>query len=212
MAKLPRRPDLDRLARLAPELRTLERGLRLHRIYSSGGDYPTRWNAFRDVGPLRARFDHHLPDENGSPVPQERAILYAALDIPTAFAEVFQTGRRIDRRRRAPWIASFDLGTPLILLDLTDAWPLRAGASTKLVSDSVSTSQRRSRAFHDAYPGIQGVLYPSSLTGRPCVALYERAREDVGGGSTLRLHRALDDRALHDALVAAADTIGYAIV
>ena len=82
----------------------------------------------------------------------------------------------------------------------------------KLMSDSVLTAQRWSQAFHDTYPGIDGLLYPSSLTGRPCVALYERAAPAVGGSSTLRLHRALADAALHGAVIAAAETIGYAVV
>ena len=212
MAKLPRRPDPARLLATEADVRTLERGTRLHRIYSRGGDHPTRWNAFRSFGPLRSRFDHHLVDPDGNPYAQERSILYAALDLPSAFAEVFQAERRIDRRRRAPWLASFDVGMPLRLLDLCGGFPLRAGASMKLMTDSVMTAQRWSRGFHETWPEIDGVVYPSSLTGRPCVALYERAESGITASCVLRLHRALDDEALHGALVVAAETIGYTIV
>ncbi len=212
MAKLPRQPDHAHLLTLEPEVWTLERGTRLHRIYSRGGDHPTIWKAFRSFGPLRSRFDHHVADLSGKAVLQENAILYAALDLPSAFAEVFQDGRQIDRARRTPWLASFDIGAPLQLLDLCGTFPLRAGASMKLMCDSVLTAQRWSRAFHESYKEIDGILYPSSLTGRPCTALYERAERTLADTSTLRLHRALADEALHGALVVAAETIGYSIV
>ena len=78
--------------------------------------------------------------------------------------------------------------------------------------DSVLTAQRRSQAFHEIHSGIDGVLYPSSLTGRPCVALHERAERGIAESATLRLHRALDDEALHGALVAAARAIGHTVV
>ena len=213
MAKLPRRPDSERLRRLAPEIVTLGPETVLHRIYSRGGDHPTLWNAFRRFGPLTSRFDHHETDADGAPRPQERAILYAALDVPSAFAEVFQhNGRRINRRRREPWLAAFRLGTPLELLDLCDTFALRAGASMKLHTDTVLVAQRWSRAFHAAYPGIDGVRYPSSLTGRPCIALYERAEPALAERAELRFNRALADPALQEVIRRVADQIGYAIV
>lgn len=213
MAKLPRRPDPERLRRTEPDLVTLGPDTVLHRIYSRGGDYPTRWNAFRRFGPLGSRFDHHEPDAEDAPRLQERAILYAALDVPSAFAEVFQHNkRRINRRRRSPWLASFRLGTSIELLDLGDTFALRAGASMKLHTDTVLVAQRWSRAFHDAYPGIGGVRYPSSLTGRPCVALYERVEPALAEAAELLFHRALADPALQDVVRRVADEIGYATI
>jgi len=202
------------LRELDPEVLTLERGTLLSRIYSRGGDYPTTWHAFRRFGPLSSRFDHHEADEDGAPISnQDRAILYAATDIPTAFAEVFQhNGRRIDRGRRRPWLVSFHVDRSLDLLDLTDAWLVRAGASMKLVSDSVLTAQRWSRAFHALHPAIAGVYYRSSLTGRPCVALYERAESALADHTPVSLHRSLDDPLLHHAILSIADEIGYSIV
>jgi hypothetical protein len=51
------------------------------------------WNTFRTFGPLQtARFDHHLPDEHGEPRLQDRGIYYAAMEIATCLAELFQGG------------------------------------------------------------------------------------------------------------------------
>ena len=212
MAKLPRYPDREKLRRVEADVVALEPGTVLHRIYSRGGDYPTTWNAFRRFGPLRSRFDHHEADEDGSPRLQERAILYAALDIPSAFAEVFQHGgRRINRRRREPWLASFRLDASLSLLDLGGTYALRVGASMKLHTDTVSTAQRWSSAFHEVHTEIVGVRYPSSLTGRPCVALYERAEATLQTSTELLFHRALSDPALHDVVRQVADDIGCAV-
>lgn len=212
MVKLPRHPDPERLRRIGADVVTLEPGTVLHRIYSRGGDYPSAWNAFRRFDPLRSRFDHHEADEDGGPRLQERAILYATLDIPSAFAEVFQHGgRRINRRRGAPWLASFRLDASLPLLDLGGTYALRAGASMKLHTDTVSTAQRWSRAFHEVHTDVVGVRYPSSLTGRPCLALYERAEATLRESTELLFHRALADPALHDVVRQVADDIGYAI-
>ena len=213
MTKLPRRPDPERLRRTEPDVRTLPASTTLYRIYSRGGPHPTSWNTFRRFGPVRSRFDHHEPDADGLPVIQDRSILYAALDIPTAFAEVFQHGGRvIDRRDRAPWIAAFDTGEPLDLLDLTDTFALRAGASMKLMTDSVLVSRLWAHAFHATWPDLPGIRYRSSLTGRPCVALNERAAESIADGGTLRLHRALADPTLLPVIKSAAAEIGYDVL
>lgn len=213
MTKLPRRPDPERLRRAEPDIRTLPAATSLYRVYSRGGAHPTSWNTFRDYGPVRSRFDYHEPDAAGLPALQERSILYAALDIPTAFAEVFQHGgRAIDRRDREPWIAVFDIGEPLDLLDLTDTFAVRAGASMKLMTDSVLVSRRWARAFHATWPTLLGIRYRSSLTGRICVALNERATETIASSSTLRLHRALADPTFLPVIKAAATEIGYDVL
>ena len=213
MAKLPRRPDPERLGRASPEIRTLDAGTRLYRIYSRGGPHPVSWDAFRRYGPVRSRFDHHERGADGEATTQERAVLYAALDLPSAFAEVFQHGgRAIDRHDRQPWVAAFDVGEPLELLDLTDTFALRAGASMKLMTDSVSVSQRWARAFHEAYPAPLGVHYRSSPTGRPCVALNERAAATIARSSALRLHRALSDPTFLPVVKAVAIEIGYDVL
>ena len=212
MAKLPLRPDLDRLRATEPSLTTVASGQLLHRIYERGGDHPTRWSAFRHYGPL-SRFDHHSVDERGNPSLQERGILYAATDVATAVAEFFQRHRRrVNRTRRQPWLVSFPLAEDVRLLDLTGSFCLRAGASAKLVSGPFTHAQNWSRGFYDAYPQVQGLHYLSSLTNRPTVALYERTVEASPIASETRFHRALADPLMHRVLTGIVDEIGYGLI
>ena len=212
MAKLPRRPDPDRLRATEPRLTTVASGQLLHHIYERGGDHPTRWSAFRHYGPL-SRFDHHLVEDHGSPSLQERGILYAATDVATAVAEFFQRNRRrVNRTRRQPWLVSFPLAEDVRLLDLTGSFCLRAGASAKLVSGPFTHAQNWSRGFCEAYPQVHGVHYLSSLTNRPTVALYERAVEASPIASEARFHRALADPLLHRVLTGIVDEIGYGLI
>ena len=110
------------------------------------------------------------------------------------------TGARINRFRHQPWLVAFALQGELRLLDITDTFPVRAGASSKLATGPYSHAQNWSRGFYDAYPAIQGIYYRSSLTGRPAIALYERARSAGVFPRAPRFHRALGDPALLDAL------------
>lgn len=210
MPKLPRAPDTGRLRDTPPSLKTIT-GLRLHRLYERGGRYPTLWNAFRHIGPV-SRFDHHVRSDDERPTFQERGILYAALDMPTAFAEFFPRNRRINRSLRQPWLVSFALAAELRLLNLTDTFCLRVGASAKLVSGPFLHAQNWSRGFYETYPEIQGLYYPSSLTNRPTIALYERADGPSMFPGNPLFHRALSDPTLHKALLAVGDEIGYGLI
>ena len=88
MAKFPEPPSPADLAkRTAPEVKTVDAGTSLSRVYFRGGPHPTTWRQFRAYGPVPSgRFDHHQPP----PRRKERAILYAAIEAPTCLAEVFQ--------------------------------------------------------------------------------------------------------------------------
>ena len=209
MAKLPRTPDLARLRDTAPSLRTIG-GVRIHRIYERGGPFPTLWNAFRHVGPL-SRFDHHRRGADGLAA-QPRGMLYAAADIPTAVAEFFQNTRQINRTRRQPWLVSFMLSGEVRLLDLTDAFCVRVGASAKLVSGPFVYAQNWSRGFYEAYGEAHGLYYRSSLTNRPAVALYERANQPGLFPTNPILHRALADPTLHKAMAMVGEEIGYGVL
>lgn len=209
MPKLPNAPDPERFRRLEPCLVALPVGTVLHRIYRRGGAYPTLWNAFRHYGPTAARFDHHVPDAEGQAHEQTRGVIYAASDIVTALAEVFQQRRLVNRRLDAPWLVSATLAGPLSLLDLRDTFALRTGASMKLVSGPTVYAQAWSRGFYDAYPGIHGLYYPSSLTNRPVLALYERALTGKPFAEPPRFHRALGDALLLEPLRNASREIGY---
>ena len=211
MAKLPRTPDLARLHDAAPSLRTVG-GILLHRIYERGGGFPTLWNAFRHVGPL-SRFDHHHrlgPDDGRTAQP--KGTLYAAADVPTAVAEFFQATRQINRTRRQPWLVSFRLSGEARLLDLTDAFCVRVGASAKLVSGPFVHAQNWSRGFYETYQEAHGLYYRSSLTNRPAVVLYERANHSDLFPTNPVLHRSLADPTLHKALVMVGEEIGYGLV
>lgn len=209
MAKLPRTPDLARLRDTAPSLRAV-RGIRLHRIYERGGNFPTLWNTFRHVGPL-SRFDHHRSGLD-SPASEHRGTLYAAADIPTAVAEFFQATRQINRTRRQPWLVSFMPSGELRLLDLTDVFCARVGASAKLASGPFIHVQNWSRGFYEVYEEAHGLYYRSSLTNRPAVVLYEWANEPDLFPTNPVFHRALADPTLHRALVMIGEEIGYGLL
>ncbi len=149
----------------------------LVRIYLRGGEHPTTWDEFRRFGPLATgRFDHHpdpprLHDD-------EPGILYAAYRAKTCVAEVFQDRRSVDRRHREPWLAGFRLRRAARLLSLRGDWPTRAGGSIKINTGPRSACRRWSRAIHEAYPEIEGLLYASSMhANAEAVALYERAAD-----------------------------------
>ena len=140
-----------------PVQRRLPAGAVLWRVYFRSGPHPGRWDLFRDFGPTSARFDHQLPDPEGQPVIQDRAIHYAALDDLTQLAEVFQDTRVIDRQAHQPWLAAYALAAELTLRDLTGVYPTRAGASMLISSGSRPRARTWSRAFYAAYPEIQGL-------------------------------------------------------
>ncbi|MGH2355141.1 MAG: RES family NAD+ phosphorylase, partial [Chloroflexota bacterium] len=165
-----------------------------------------RWDTFRAYGPTDARFDHHQPP----PGVQERRILYAAEHVRACLAEVFQRRRHIDTAFGEPWLVGFALAAPLRLLNLTGAWPTRAGASMAINSGPRPRARRWSRAIYETYPDAQGLYCGSSMyRNTPGVALFERA----AGALPARplFHRALADPLLLPALADAADELGYTL-
>ena len=207
MAKFPEPPTARAMAAIAPEVRTMPAGTRLWRIYFRGGRHPNFWDEFRSFGPTRSRFDHHLPPARA----QERSILYAALEGPICLAEVFQQTRVIDRVASDPWLAGFDLKAAVDLLDLTGIWPTRAGASMVIASGPRPRAQRWSQTIYEAYPHLQGLYYPSSMSAnQPAVALYERALAAVPAKPVF--HRPLVDPALRGLLGRSAKDLGYGLV
>lgn len=209
---MPKFPEPPRnLASVLPEWRDLPVGTVLWRVYARGGDHPGLWNSFRHFGPLNsARFDHHLLP----PREQERAVLYAALNIPTCLAEAFQATRTIDRVRRTPWLVAFRTAAPLRLLDLHSAWPTRAGASMAICSGRRDRARRWSQATYTAYPAAQGLWYPSSMyAARPCVALFERAQSPRAVlPARPSLHLSLADPRLDTPLHHVTEDINYRLV
>ncbi|MDY6957238.1 MAG: RES family NAD+ phosphorylase [Pseudomonadota bacterium] len=208
-ARIPAEPDSERLAELDPELRTLPAGSLLWRVYFRAGAHPTRWRDFRHYGPADARFDHHRDLRPGL---QAQAVMYLAESPTTCLAEVFQKTRVIHRESRQPWLVGLRLAAAVDLLDLSGAFPTRAGASMGLMSGPRSVGRNWARGFHRAYPAIHGLSYPSSMhANRPALVLNERA-EAAGVIPVIpQFHRALADPALLAVLKNAALDIGFAL-
>ena len=180
------------------------------RIYFRGGLHPTNWKDFRYVGPIDARFDHHIGNE---PARQDRAVLYGADDPITCLAEVFQRTRVMNRWHREPWLVGFETDKPMRLLDLTGSFPTRAGASMGLLTGSRSVSRTWARAFHESFPEIDGIYYPSSMhANRPAMVLNERARDAGVMPVQACFHRSLGDPAILSILRNAAHELGYALL
>ena len=206
MAKLPDAPSPRELGKTPPELATLPNGTRIARIYFHGGPFPSAWTSFRDHGPLLARFDPHEPP----PRKQSRATLYGALSVVTCLAEIFQQTRIIERAVDAPWLTIFAIRRPIVLLDLTGAWPTRAGASMAIHSGPRPRARGWARAIYEAYPAVEGLLYCSSMdANRPAVALFERAVSSMPARPAF--NRALSDPGLQARIAVSARRLGYAI-
>jgi hypothetical protein len=210
LPKLPNPPG--DLARISPELLRLPAGTELWRLYKRGGRHPVLWNTFRTFGPLKtSRFDHHLPDEDGEPRLQDRGIYYAAVEIATCLAELFQDTRTIDRESEEVTLVGLELRLAVELLDLTGTWPTQAGASMVLSSGPRSRSGLWSCAIYEAYPDIKGLYYSSSMNAnRPMIALYERAVSALA--PVPLVHRPLSDPALLTDLDRSAQRLGYRLV
>lgn len=70
--------------------------------------------------------------------------------------------------------------SPLTVLDFRDAAPIRLGISTDARgSKSFDDSQPFSRALHDRFPEIDGILYPSRLLSSQCLVVYDRALDKL---------------------------------
>ena len=207
MAKFPDPPPPAELAKIRSEHHALPAGTSCWRVYFQGGPFATAWNAFRAFGPTTARFDHHLPP----PRAQSRRVLYLAEDALTCLAEVFQDTRAIDRARNDPWLVCLELARSVTLLDLTSAWPTRAGASMAINSGPRPRARRWSQAIYEAYPRIDGLYYASSMNAnRPALMLYERAVGTLPARPIF--HRALADPTLTAALARAARRFNYVVV
>lgn len=128
--KVPRRPPPS-LTRADHDILTLQPVL--WRIHRTRGEHVLPWNGFRSYGPLPSgRYDPHPPPPADQP---EHGIAYAADNLTTAVAEVFQTSRRVNPVAPGDLYAtSWTPLRPLRLLDLTGDWALWNGAAHALVS------------------------------------------------------------------------------
>lgn len=180
----------------------------LLRIYFRGGAHPAAWDAMRSWGPVSTcRFDPHPPPPGDHP--SER-VAYAARDLPTALAEVFQGTWVIDRRRDLPHLAGWTPTRPLRVLDLSGDWALRARATGQINAGARETCRSWARAIRARWPDLDGLRHRSTLTqDATCVTLWAPAQDAFPAAPTL--DRALDDPAVLPWLLGAVDRIGYEV-
>lgn len=216
MAKFPEPSSVFELRALGPEILHLSPATPLARIFFRRGDHPVTWDEFRFWGPAQSRFDPHLPDSAGKPIVGPRGIFYAAGSgkpgaLAVCLAEVFQETRIIDTTDRAPWFVVFKTTRQLDLLDLRGLWPTRAGASTAINSGAKTRARRWSQAIYEAWPTLDGMIYPSSMAGNAdAFALFERANTALP--TTPQFHRSLADPALSTPLLSAAEAINFGLI
>lgn len=176
----------------------------LYRIHRIEGRHRTRWNQMRTWGPApNSRWDPHsepVGDHNDS------AIMYTATDYTTAFGEVFQPTRSITRSA-AKALVAWTPHRPLRLLNLTDTWAVRNGASGSLDSAPHSTCRAWAREIRTTWPDLDGLLTLSTITKRPMVTLFAPARDSFPNGPDLS--RPLDHRSIGPLTEDAADHLGW---
>ena len=149
----------------------------LWRIHRTTGEHVLPWNTLRTYGPLPSmRWDPQLGPRAGSGAD---GVLYAAADVATSLAEVYQTTRVIDTRAGAPTLIAWEPQRPLRLLDLSGTWLLRNTASAALLAAPRSTCRRWARAIYTTWPELDGLHVPSTMTGRPNVVLWSAAADSI---------------------------------
>ncbi|OJV23119.1 MAG: hypothetical protein BGO26_09195 [Actinobacteria bacterium 69-20] len=176
----------------------------LWRIHGTFGPHALAWNEFRTFGPLStARFDPH-PQPRGEH--DGYGVSYAALDLPTAVAEVFQHTRVVESTP-AVTVTSWSPVRPLRLLDLTGDWALRNGASHSLQAAPRRTCRNWSRTILETWQDVDGLQSASTMTGRPIVTLYERAADSYPHQPAFS--RPLNTTAVWVLVADAAAAVGY---
>lgn len=179
----------------------------LWRIHRTRGEHVLAWNGLRSYGPLPSmRWDPH---PGLQPSVHAEGVLYAAADIATGLAEVYQTTRVIDTGAGAPVVTGWDPRRPLRLLDLSDTWLVRNNASAALLSAPRSTCRRWARAICGSWPDLDGLYVPSTLTGRLNVVLWTAAGDSFPAMPAFS--RPLGDPLVWSIAQAAAVEIGYRI-
>ncbi|MBM9468408.1 RES family NAD+ phosphorylase [Nakamurella leprariae] len=178
----------------------------LWRLHRTRGPFVLPWNGFRIFGPLTsARWDPHPSPQGEHP---GSGVSYAAIDLRTAVAEVFQTARRVtasDEVQATSWTPT----RSLCLLDLTGDWALRSDAAHALAAAPRRVCRTWSQAIRSQWPDLDGLWAPSTLTGSPVVTLYEPAADTFPPAPAFS--RPLSASLLWSLVADAAESIGYEI-
>jgi hypothetical protein len=204
-AKAPRTPP-EQLIREPDD--TADYSDTLWRVHRTEGEHVLPWNTLRTYGPLPSmRWDPHPGPQPSS---QAEGVLYAAADVATSLAEVYQTTRVIDTRAGAPTLTAWQPQRRLRLLDLSGTWLLRNTASVALLAAPRSVCRRWTRAIYTTWPDLDGLYVPSTMTGRPNIVLWNAAADAI---PTMPLFsRPLTHPLVWSIAQAAAAEIGYRIL
>jgi hypothetical protein len=180
----------------------------LWRLHRTEGEYVVAWNKLRTYGPLPSmRWDPHPGTQ---PISGSEGVLYAAADVETSLAEVYQTTRVIDTRAGAPTLTAWQPQRRLRLLDLSGTWLLRNTASAALLAAPRSICRRWARALYTTWPELDGLYVPSTLTGRPNIVLWNAAADSIPAMPSFS--RPLTHPLMWSITQAAAAEIGYRIL
>jgi hypothetical protein len=172
--KAPRTPPAQ-LTRQSDD--TTEYSGTLWRVHRTAGEHVLAWNQLRTYGPLPSmRWDPHPGTE---PSTRTEGVLYAASDIATSLAEVYQTTRVIDTVAGAATLTAWQPQRRLQLLDLSGTWLLRNNASAALLAAPRSVCRRWAGAIYTTWPGLDGLYVPSTMTGRPNIVLWNSAADSI---------------------------------
>ena len=178
------------------------------RVHRTQGEYVLPWNSLRTYGPLPSmRWDPHPGPE---PIAAAEGVLYAAADIATGLAEVYQATRVIDTRAGAATLTAWEPLRDLRLLDLSGTWLLRNTASAALLAAPRSTCRRWARAIYKTWPELDGLYVPSTMTGRPNIVLWNAAADSMP--TMPSFSRPLSHPLVWSIAQAAAGEIGYRIL
>lgn len=220
-------PDPGRFPALSSDaawIRETRPGSTLARIFRAGGAHAAEWCAFREFGPLDARYDPHPEPAGEHPghgvmytvLADQRPSPEAGSPLDSAFAacllEVFQQHRIIRRRAGSPTLAVFETVRPLRLLDLSDSdWIAVAGGNAAIASGDRERSRAWARAIRAAYPDLDGVLAASSVVPSARVAALWQPAEDALPRHPLALLE-LDRDELTGVIDAIAERYGYLLL
>lgn len=114
-------------------------------------------------------------------------VLYAAQDFSTALAEAVVRDRFVDRQRRyigrstlaGRFVTLISTTAPLKLLDIRGSAVYTLGIDTDAVRGRAHDHGQAFSEWLHAKADFEGLLYDSRLTGRACIAVYERALEKI---------------------------------
>lgn len=195
------------LSSVAEDWAETAEGTVLWRIVRTSGPNVVAWDRLRTWGPSAARFDPHpLPPGEHPGV----GVAYSATDLATALAEVFQDRRVVNTNRHRPYLVAWGPTRSLRLLDLRGTWPVRNGASHAITSGRHDLCRQWARAIFARWPGADGLLSASAMTGRDVVVLWTPAGDSFPSRPLLSLP--LSHPGLRSFLRAASDQIGFDLV